>query len=65
MVFYITISTATDDRSYTNGDQVVMVHSNRVCLVSLAPSHPVVKDQVRDSNKHLDVSLNEYEVRVY
>ena len=65
MVFYITISTATDDRSYTNGDQVVMVHSNRVCLVSLAPSHPVVKDQVRDSNKDLDVSLNEYEVRVY
>ncbi len=36
----------SNDSSSVNGDQVVMVHSNRVCLVTLAPSHPVVKDKV-------------------
>ncbi len=24
----------------------MLVHSNRVCLVGLAPSHPIVRDQV-------------------
>ncbi len=28
-----------------NEDHVVLVHSNRVCLVCLAPRHPVVKDK--------------------
>lgn len=35
-----------DPESFVNGDQVVMVHSNRVCLVGLAPSHPIIKDQL-------------------
>jgi hypothetical protein len=35
------------DSQSISGDQVVLVHSNRVCLVCLAPSHPVVRDQVR------------------
>ena len=36
-------------------DQVVLLHSNRICLISLAPKHPIIKDN------HKIVSL-EFEV---
>ena len=28
-------------------DQVVLVHTNRICLVSLAPTHPVVAGNLK------------------
>ena len=30
------------DNSSETLDQVVLVHSNKVCLVSLAPNHPII-----------------------
>ena len=30
-------------------DQVVLVHTNRICLVSIAPNHPGVFSQFLDS----------------
>jgi hypothetical protein len=42
----IIISDGNSD-TLINGDQIVLVHSNRVCLVGLAPSHPVIRDQVK------------------
>lgn len=39
-------------------DQVVLVHSNRVCLVSLAPNHPVIKDKKAIKALNFDVSKN-------
>jgi hypothetical protein len=39
-------------------DQVVLVHSNRVCLVSLAPNHPVILQKKPIKNLDFDVSKN-------
>ena len=39
-------------------DQVVLVHTNRICLVSLAPNHPVVKEQKEIKNLNFHVSAN-------
>ena len=38
--------------------QVVLVHSNRICLVSLAASHPVIKDKKVIKNLNFQVSQN-------
>lgn len=56
---------SVEDRYYSryyhadeNGqDQVVLVHSNRICLVSLAKSHPVIKEQ--KAIKKLDFHVSE------
>ena len=61
-----------DNESFINGDQVVLVHSNRVCLVGLAPSHPIVRDQVHwglgishmTVTTLLDLGLSQVPVRV-
>ena len=37
-------------------DQVVLVHSNRICLVSLSPDHTVIKDQKKIKSLNFDVS---------
>ena len=39
-----------------NQDQVVLVHSNRICLVSLSPNHTVIKDQKKIKSLNFDVS---------
>ena len=47
-----------EDRYYTRffyqqedgEDQVVLVHSNRICLVSIAPNHPGVFSQIISRN---------------
>ena len=47
-----------EDRYYTRffyqqedgEDQVVLVHSNRICLVSIAPNHPGVFSQIISQN---------------
>ena len=39
-------------------NQVVLVHSNRICLVALAPSHPVIKERKTIKNLNFDVSKN-------
>ena len=55
-----------EDRYYTqyvhetedNQDQIVLVHSNRICLVSLSPNHTIIKDQKKIKNLNFDVSKN-------
>ena len=43
----------------SNGeDHVVLVHTNRICLVSLAPNHPVIKEKKTIKNLDFDVSKN-------
>ena len=39
-----------------SSDQVVLVHSNRICLVSLSPNHTVIKDQKKIKSLNFDVS---------
>ena len=39
-------------------DQIVLVHTNRICLVALAPNHPVIKDKKVIKNLNFDVSKN-------
>jgi len=55
-----------EDRYYTRffyqqedgEDQVVLVHSNRICLVSIAANHPVIKDKKVIKNLNFQVSQN-------
>ena len=43
----------------SNGeDHVVLVHTNRICLVSLAPNHPVIREKKSIKNLDFDVSKN-------
>ena len=43
----------------SNGeDHVVLVHTNRICLVSLAPNHPVIKEKKTIKKLDFDVSKN-------
>ena len=39
-------------------NQVVLLHSNRICLVALAPSHPVIKERKTIKKLNFDVSKN-------
>lgn len=39
-------------------DLLVLCHSNKICLITLAPSHPVIKDRLTVNNVNLDVSKN-------
>ena len=57
---------SVEDRYYTRyyhtpedgQDQIVLVHSNRICLVSLAPSHPVIKQKKEIQSLSFQVSEN-------
>jgi len=37
-------------------DQLVMLHSNRICLITLAPNHPVIRDQKTISHLNFQVT---------
>ena len=39
-------------------DFLVLCHSNKICLISLAPSHPVLRDRQAIIRVNLDVSKN-------
>ena len=39
-------------------DLLILCHSNKICLVALAPSHPIVKDNLVIDKVNLDVSKN-------
>ena len=39
-------------------DQVVLVHTNRICLVALSPNHQIIKDQKKIKSLNFDVSKN-------
>ena len=39
-------------------DQIVLIHTNRICLVSLAPNHPVIKEKKVIKNLNFQVSQN-------
>ena len=49
---------ATSEDVNQSGDQdhVILLHSNRVCLVSLAPTHPVVKERKKIKCLDFDVT---------
>ena len=36
-------------------DQVVLLHSNRICLVSIAPKHPIIQNNLRIANLEFEV----------
>merc|ERR1712080_402135 len=39
-------------------DFLVLCHSNKICLLCLAPSHPLLKDKLKINKVNLDVSKN-------
>merc|ERR1712122_75730 len=39
-------------------DLLILCHSNKICLVALVPSHPIVKDNLVIDKVNLDVSKN-------
>ena len=39
-------------------DLMVLCHSNKICLISLAPSHPVIRNRLVIDKVNLDVSKN-------
>merc|ERR1712088_666699 len=39
-------------------DLLILCHSNKICLVALAPSHPILKDNLVIDKVNLDVSKN-------
>lgn len=39
-------------------DLLVLLHSNRICLISLAPSHPVIAGKLGITKVNLEVSKN-------
>jgi len=39
-------------------DFLVLCHSNKICVICLAPSHPVLKDNLKITKVNLDVSKN-------
>ena len=41
---YSSVVPETPDEKSKSGPQCVMVHSNRICLVTLAKSHPVIQE---------------------
>ena len=52
--YYSRFFHAVDDEE----DQVVLVHTNRICLVSLAANHPVIKKQKVIKRLNFQVSQN-------
>jgi hypothetical protein len=53
--YYSRLYRIDEDRSVRN-DLCVLVHSNRVCLVTLAPSHPIIAENLNIENIDYDVS---------
>ncbi|XKL64955.1 hypothetical protein PGB90_005041 [Kerria lacca] len=41
-----------------NNDHCVLIHSNRLCVITLAPSHPIVRDKVKINNIDFQISKN-------
>ena len=39
-------------------DILVLCHSNKICLISLAPSHPIIRNRLVIDKVNLDVSKN-------
>ena len=39
-------------------DLLVLCHSNKICLISLAPSHPIIRNRLVIDKVNLDVSKN-------
>lgn len=46
------------DAGNSSNDLGVLIHSNRLCVITLAPSHPVVKNIVKVKNIDFQVSKN-------
>jgi len=55
--YYTPLYYLDSDRE-THEDLLVLLHSNRICLVSLAPSHPVIQQQLTLKTVNLEVSRN-------
>ena len=68
--YFKTYQTKTSDLSSADGEavavgpQLVLVHSNRLCLVCLSPEHPVVKDGHTVKKVDFQVKRDKYEMHV-
>lgn len=62
---YFTRIYKTDIKGNLSEDQCVLQHSNKICVITLAPSHPLLKcEQITDVNYQVSTKVNRLENKV-